>query len=75
MTSDFNPRTSSGEGHLLSITEQVALAAAWRRIAALETEPAVTRRANELLKAQVVFPKGRSRLSVVVGRAYHLQTA
>ena len=47
----------------LSTVEQTELTAARRRIAELETELAVTRRANELLKAQVVSPKGGSRRS------------
>lgn len=44
----------------LSSSEQAELVAARRRIAELETELAVTRRANEVLKAQVVSPKGGS---------------
>ena len=47
----------------LSTVEQTELTAARRRITELETELAVTRRANELLKAQVVSPKGGSRRS------------
>jgi len=47
----------------LSSTEQVELKAALRRIAELEAELAVTRRANELLKAKVVSPKDGSRRS------------
>jgi transposase-like protein len=47
----------------LSSTEQAELKAARRRIAELETELAVTRRANELLKAKVVSPKDDSRRS------------
>ena len=39
------------------------LCAAKRRISELETELAVTRRANELLKEQVVSPKGGLRQS------------
>jgi len=46
--------TSSGKEELRT---------ARRRIAELETELAVTRRANELLKAQVVSPKGGSKRS------------
>ena len=52
-----------GEAPGLSSTEQVELKAARRRIVELETELAVTRRANELLKAQVVSPKDVSRQS------------
>ena len=47
----------------LSSTEQAELKAARRRIAELEAELAVTRRANELLKAKVVSPKDASRRS------------
>ena len=47
----------------LSSPERAELTAARRRITELETELAVTRRANELLKAQVVSPKGGSRRS------------
>ncbi|MGF1618686.1 MAG: transposase [Acidimicrobiia bacterium] len=47
----------------LSSLEQAELRAARRRIAQLEDELAVTRRANELLKAQVVSPKDGSRRS------------
>lgn len=47
----------------LSSAEQAELRAARGRIAQLETELAVTRRANELLKAQVVSPKDGSRRS------------
>jgi transposase-like protein len=47
----------------LSSAEQVELKAARRRITQLEDELAVTRRANELLKAQVVSPKDGSRRS------------
>jgi transposase-like protein len=47
----------------LSSAEQAELRAARRWIAQLEDELAVTRRANELLKAQVVSPKGDSRPS------------
>lgn len=47
----------------LSSTELVELKAARRRIAELEAELAVTRRANELLKAKVVSPKDGSRRS------------
>jgi transposase len=47
----------------LSWVEAAELGAARRRIAQLETELAVTRRANELLKEQVVSPKGGSKRS------------
>ena len=47
----------------LSSVEAAELAVAKRRIAELETELVVTRRANELLKEQVVSPKGGSRRS------------
>jgi transposase-like protein len=47
----------------LSSSEQAELKAARRRIVELETELAVTRRANELLKAQVVSPKDGTRRS------------
>lgn len=47
----------------LSSVEQAELRAVRRRVAELETELAVTRRANELLKAQVVSPKDASRQS------------
>jgi transposase-like protein len=47
----------------LSSAEQAELRAARRRIVELEKELAVTRRANELLKAQVVSPKDGSRRS------------
>ena len=52
-----------GEAPGLSSAEQAELKAARRRIAQLEDELAVTRRANELLKAQVVSPKDGSRRS------------
>ena len=52
-----------GDAPGLSSTEQAELGAARRRIVELETELAVTRRANELLKAQVVSPKDASRRS------------
>ena len=45
----------------LTTVEATELRAAKRRIAELETELAVTRRANELLKEQVTSPKGGSR--------------
>ncbi len=47
----------------LSSVEAAELRAAKRRIAELETELAVTRRANELLKEQVMSPKGGSQQS------------
>jgi transposase-like protein len=47
----------------LSSTERAELKAARRRISELETELAVTRRANELLKAKVVSPKDGLRRS------------
>ena len=53
----------TGQRSGLTSTEQAELAAARRRIAELETELAVTRRANELLKAQVVSPKDDSKPS------------
>ena len=46
----------------VSTAESVELAAARKRIRELETELAVTKRANELLKAQT-DPKGASRSS------------
>jgi transposase-like protein len=52
-----------GQAPGLSSAEQAELRAARRRITELETELAVTRRANELLKAQVVSPKDGSRRS------------
>jgi len=52
-----------GEVPGLSSAEQAELRAARRRIAQLEDELAVIRRANELLKAQVVSPKDGSRRS------------
>jgi transposase len=47
----------------LSSVEAAELRAAKRRIAELETELAVTRRASELLKEQVTSPKGGSKRS------------
>jgi transposase len=47
----------------LSTIEATELRTAKRRIVELETELAVTRRANELLKEQVAFPKDGSRPS------------
>ena len=47
----------------LTSLEKEELRAARRRIAELETELAVTRRANELLKAQVVSPKDDTKRS------------
>ena len=52
-----------GESAGLSSLERAELRAARRRIAQLEDELAVTRRANELLKAQVVSPKDGSKRS------------
>jgi transposase len=52
----------SGEKPGVTTTESVELKAARRKIAELETELAVTKRANELLK-QVVPPKGGTRPS------------
>jgi transposase len=52
-------------GHQPGLTseERAELQAARRRIKELETELAVTRRANELLKEQVTSPKDGSRRS------------
>ena len=47
----------------LTTVEAAELRAAKRRITELETELSVTRRANELLKEQVVSPKDGSRRS------------
>lgn len=47
----------------LTSVEAAELGAANRRISELETELAVTRRANELLKEQVPSPKGGLRQS------------
>lgn len=47
----------------LTTVEAAELRGAKRRIAELETELAVTRRANELLKVQVASPKGGSKRS------------
>jgi transposase-like protein len=47
----------------LTTVEAAELRAAKRRIAELETELVVTRRANELLKEQVASPKGGSKRS------------
>jgi transposase-like protein len=52
-----------GEAAGLTSSEQAELKAARRRFAELENELAVTRRANELLKARVVSPKDGSRRS------------
>jgi len=54
----------SGQAPGLTSTEQAELMAARRRITELEIELQVTRRANELLKAQVVSPKDGSRRSL-----------
>lgn len=51
----------TGQQPGLTSVEAAELAAAKRRIAELETELAVTRRAHELLKEQVTSPKGGSR--------------
>lgn len=56
-------RIDRGETSGLSSSEQAELRAARRRIVELETELAVTRRVNELLKARVVSPKDGSRRS------------
>ena len=47
----------------LTTVEAAELRVAKRRIAELETELAVTRRANELLKREVTSPKGGSKQS------------
>ena len=47
----------------ITSAEQAELRAARRRIVELETELAVTKRAMELLKAQVVSPKDATRRS------------
>ena len=52
-----------GDASGLTSSEQAELKAARRRIRELESELAVTRRANELLKARVVSPKDDSRRS------------
>jgi transposase-like protein len=52
-----------GEAPGLTSMEGAELNAARRRIIELENELAVTRRANELLKTQVVSPKDGSRRS------------
>lgn len=54
-------RIDTGRAPGLSSSERAELGAARRRISELETELAVTRRANELLKVQVVSPKGAFR--------------
>jgi transposase-like protein len=54
-------RIDTGQAQGLSSSDQAELVAARRKISELETELAVTRRANELLKAQVVSPKGALR--------------
>lgn len=53
----------TGEVPGLTTVEAAELRAAKRRIAELETQLTVTRRANELLKEQVTSPKGGSRQS------------
>jgi transposase len=55
--------SDTGVEQFLTTVEAAGLSTAKRRIAELESELAVTRRANELLKEQVVFPKGGSRRS------------
>ncbi len=55
--------TDRGVAPGVTSTEKTELRAARRRIVELETELEVTRRANELLKAQVVSPKDGSRRS------------
>ena len=52
-----------GERPGLGTGERAELVAARRRIRDLEAELAVTRRANELLKAQVISPKDASKRS------------
>lgn len=47
----------------LTTVEAAELRAVKRRVAELETELAVTRRSNELLREQVTSPKGGSRQS------------
>ncbi len=53
----------TGQARGLTTSDVAELVAARRRIRELEAELAVTRRANELLKAKVVSPKGGSRRS------------
>ncbi len=53
----------TGQVSGLTTVEAAELRAAKRRIAELETELVVTRRANELLREQVTSPKGGSRRS------------
>ena len=53
----------TGQAAGLATDEVAELVAVKRRIRQLETELAVTRRANERLKAKVVDPKGGSRRS------------
>ena len=55
-------RIDTGQMPGITSTDHVELVAACKRIADLETELAVTRRANELLK-EAVDPKGGSRRS------------
>lgn len=50
----------SGQKPGLSSLENAELRSARRRIAQLETELAVTRRAAELMKKEAVHPKGSS---------------
>jgi len=54
----------TGQAPGLTSVEVAELGAAQRKIAELETELAVTRRANELLREQVASPKGGSRRSL-----------
>jgi len=54
---------NAGQAPGLTTDEAAELVAARRRIGELEAELAVTRRANELLKAKVVSPKAGSRPS------------
>jgi transposase-like protein len=56
-------RIDRGAAPGITSSDEAELRAARRRISELETELAVTRRANELLKAQVVSPKDGSRRS------------
>lgn len=51
----------AGQKPGLSSTDNAELAAARKRIAELEAELAVTRRATELMKKEVVRPKGDTR--------------
>ena len=65
-----------GESPGLTSLGQAELKAARRRIVESENELAVTRRANELLKAQVVSPKGRfETIAVIASEGLPVQTA